>query len=69
VEPKARYAGFDPTGTRCVEPDPLAKDTLQTRRLVELERENERLRGVLRNQEAALRTAGRLLQPYISKAR
>jgi hypothetical protein len=52
-------------------PQPYADDdepdnTLH--RIRHLEAENERLRGVVRSQEAALRTAGKVLAPYLNRA-
>ena len=45
--------------------DDDAPGALEAARIRHLEAEVERLRGLLRNQEAALRTACRVLQPYL----
>jgi hypothetical protein len=47
-------------------PDPVP--SVEARRLAFAEAEVERLRGIVKHQEQALKIAGRVLMPYLSRA-
>jgi hypothetical protein len=59
-----RYAGRD-SEHEALPPEATPSDDVI--RLRRAEAELERLRGIVRNQEQALRVAGKVLSPYLSR--
>ena len=66
---KVRYAGAEPIHDRRPKPDAAAAyavpDTQTADALRQAEHENERVRHTVCHLEGALRTAGKVLQPYL----
>ena len=58
---KVPYCGFESAEEAILEP---SEDALARQRL---ELENNQLRGQVRNLEAALKAAGRVLEPYLCR--
>ena len=59
------YAGADSEREHVPPPEAVPSD--DAIRLRRAEAELERLRGIVRNQEHALRVAGRVLSPYLNR--
>ena len=68
MRPKEEPVKIPYAGAETVHEELVPEESKDALKLQAAEAENERLRNTLRSTQAALRTAGKILSPYVAKS-